>query len=265
MSSKLSGLTRLVDPTGYYLCSKIVKEWLMRGGTRDTLVSKLLQVISEENAMSRTEKLGFIDVYVEHIGGMVTKIQKAGVVIWPAEPHTAGTEPMIGRSTDRAAQIKAIMEYDESARKKANDGMVGGNHYRIPDAEGKCPHCRKAIQHWDWAYNLRGLEYAATKYIARWRAKGGLESLKKAIHYIQKIIEINFPWATVTITIHEQPGKDKARNDAELAAAHTNSECIQTNAKREAESCTGMDGLKSEDPHAWMVAGKRVKTKDDRF
>lgn len=87
---------------------------------------------------------------------------------------------------------------------KANDYMVGGSHYKSPDAVGMCPHCRMPVEHWDWSFNLRGLEYAATKYIARWRDKGGLESLKKAIHYTQKLINIHFPGVVVHVSYQEQ-------------------------------------------------------------
>lgn len=76
----------------------------------------------------------------------------------------------------------------------ANDSQVGGDHYQGKDAAiGKCPNCGGPIQHWDWAASLRGLEYAATKYLARWQQKDGLNSLKKVMHYTQKIIETHFP------------------------------------------------------------------------
>lgn len=88
---------------------------------------------------------------------------------------------------------------EQARQQRANDSMVGGNHYKESDAVGTCPHCRRPIEHWDWSHNLRGLEYAITKYIARWRSKGGLESLKKAIHYTQKLIEIHFPGVVVRV------------------------------------------------------------------
>lgn len=72
-----------------------------------------------------------------------------------------------------------------------NDRQVGGSHYR--DSTGVCPHCHGEVQHWDWGGGLPGLEYAATKYIARHRSKRGKEDLEKAIHYVQKIIERDYP------------------------------------------------------------------------
>ncbi|HWF62922.1 MAG TPA: DUF3310 domain-containing protein [Nitrospira sp.] len=62
----------------------------------------------------------------------------------------------------------------------ANDEQVGGDHYRS-----------KPIQPWDFiiANGIGFLEGNAIKYIARWREKGGVEDLKKARHYIDKLIE----------------------------------------------------------------------------
>lgn len=83
----------------------------------------------------------------------------------------------------------------------ANEKQVGGTHYQDVNATGVCPHCRGPIQHWDWASALPGLEYAATKYLARWRLKKPLESLEKVLHYVQKIIEQNFPGVEVSVKI----------------------------------------------------------------
>lgn len=49
----------------------------------------------------------------------------------------------------------------------------------------------KAIQPWDFivSNNLGYLEGNVIKYISRWRQKGGVEDLRKAKHYIEKLIE----------------------------------------------------------------------------
>lgn len=62
----------------------------------------------------------------------------------------------------------------------ANDRQHGGTHYQ------------KAIQPWDFvaANGIGFFEGNAIKYLARWRDKGGIEDLKKALHYIEKLIEI---------------------------------------------------------------------------
>jgi len=64
---------------------------------------------------------------------------------------------------------------------KANDVQLGGNHYKD-----------KEIQPWDYiaANNLGFFEGNAVKYLTRWRQKGGVLDLKKAQHFIQKLIEI---------------------------------------------------------------------------
>lgn len=64
----------------------------------------------------------------------------------------------------------------------ANNRQVGGSHY----AEGG------EVQHWDFV-TLNGLSYlvgCATKYIARWRKKNGVQDLEKALHYIEKLQEL---------------------------------------------------------------------------
>ena len=64
---------------------------------------------------------------------------------------------------------------------KANEIQHGGEHYKL-----------KTIQPWDFiiANNLGFLEGNAIKYLVRWREKGGVEDLKKAQHYVEKLIEV---------------------------------------------------------------------------
>lgn len=49
-----------------------------------------------------------------------------------------------------------------------------------------------AIQPWDYitSNNLGYLEGTAIKYLSRWRSKNGIEDLRKAIHFIEKLIEV---------------------------------------------------------------------------
>jgi len=60
-----------------------------------------------------------------------------------------------------------------------NDKQVGGEHYK-----------KNLIQPWDyvWANGLGYFEGSAIKYITRWRQKGGTDDLKKAIHFLEKLI-----------------------------------------------------------------------------
>ena len=63
----------------------------------------------------------------------------------------------------------------------ANDYMVGGGHYK-----------NRKFETWDVIldWNLGYLDGNAVKYLSRWRSKGGVQDLKKAAHYIQKLIEV---------------------------------------------------------------------------
>ncbi len=68
----------------------------------------------------------------------------------------------------------------------ANDVQIGGAHYRSEEGE----------QHWDRMYRLYGRGYfvgCSTKYIERYHLKNGKEDLEKAIHFIQKLIELEYP------------------------------------------------------------------------
>lgn len=63
----------------------------------------------------------------------------------------------------------------------ANDVQVAGTHYKD-----------KAIQPWDYiiANKLGYIEGNIVKYISRWEVKGGVDDLKKAQHYLAKLIEV---------------------------------------------------------------------------
>jgi hypothetical protein len=64
---------------------------------------------------------------------------------------------------------------------KSNTRQVGGSHYQAE------------IQHWDFAAS-QGFDYfqgQITKYVTRWKKKGGLDDLHKAAHFLQKYIELN--------------------------------------------------------------------------
>lgn len=65
----------------------------------------------------------------------------------------------------------------------ANSMQVGGDHYG------------KKLQHWDVVEDngIGYLEGYASKYIARWRKKNGLQDLEKALHITEKLIELASP------------------------------------------------------------------------
>lgn len=62
---------------------------------------------------------------------------------------------------------------------EANSKQIGGNHYK------------GGYEHWDFVLDTgqNYLQGCATKYISRWRKKNGLEDLKKAQHYVEKLKE----------------------------------------------------------------------------
>ena len=64
---------------------------------------------------------------------------------------------------------------------EANKIQVAGSHYKS-----------KAIQPWDYiaSNGLGYFEGNIVKYVSRWRDKGGVDDLRKAQHYLQKLIEM---------------------------------------------------------------------------
>lgn len=63
-----------------------------------------------------------------------------------------------------------------------NQKQIGGDHYKKYGD----------LQPWDVviAWKLGYLDGTALKYIARWRDKGGIEDIKKAIHFLEKLVEV---------------------------------------------------------------------------
>lgn len=63
-----------------------------------------------------------------------------------------------------------------------NKRQVGGEHYNLTE-----------YQHWDWMADNFGPEYfigQATKYLIRWKRKGGVADLEKSEHYIEKLMAL---------------------------------------------------------------------------
>ena len=64
----------------------------------------------------------------------------------------------------------------------ANATQIGGDHYK-----------GKAVQPWDFiaANELDYFQGNIIKYVTRWRDKSGIQDLRKALHYLEKYIELN--------------------------------------------------------------------------
>jgi hypothetical protein len=64
---------------------------------------------------------------------------------------------------------------------KANDIQIDGVHYKQFEHE-----TWDVIKDWGLGY----FDGNAVKYLSRWRHKGGVDDLRKARHYIDKLIEL---------------------------------------------------------------------------
>lgn len=66
-------------------------------------------------------------------------------------------------------------------KQSVNAIQYGGRHYK-----------QFSMQPWDVIldWELGYLDGTALKYISRWKHKGGLEDINKAIHFLQKLIEV---------------------------------------------------------------------------
>lgn len=64
----------------------------------------------------------------------------------------------------------------------ANKTQIGGDHYK-----------KGGEEHWDRQWRLYGRGYfvgCITKYVERYHLKNGVEDLKKARHFLDKLIEL---------------------------------------------------------------------------
>jgi len=63
----------------------------------------------------------------------------------------------------------------------ANDRQVDGDHYGLSEQ-----------QHWDlvWKFELDYFQGQITKYVMRWKKKGGMADLQKAHHFLEKYMEL---------------------------------------------------------------------------
>jgi hypothetical protein len=69
------------------------------------------------------------------------------------------------------------------------------------------------MQPWDYiiANNLNYLEGNVVKYVSRWRQKGGVEDLRKAKHYLEKLIEVETETPKSDSTLQSQQTTWEAR------------------------------------------------------
>lgn len=142
--------------------------------------------------MLRAGRLSLPDLVQEYAEVGPTGSPLAGV-LWDEINHRAREyDRMRGAETTRLLEERARRSADadlSSPQETAGANAVqhGGTHYRKVEGE----------QHWDRIWRLFGPEVAwvyfvgnATAYIERYRDKNGVEDLRKAGHFIQKLIEL---------------------------------------------------------------------------
>jgi len=85
--------------------------------------------------------------------------------------HHQGREVVTGSAFEFAKSVQAT-----NAPVTARESQVGGDHYRT-----------MAIQPFEYSLgnNLDACQHTAIKYVTRWREKGGIKDIDKAIHTLQ--------------------------------------------------------------------------------
>jgi hypothetical protein len=122
---------------------------------------------------------------------MATASQLAGITEPPMYRTQSYVEKLLAEAQAELAELKAgkplaaarpataAEAYD--ATPKASALQVGGDHYK-----------KLAIQPAEYAQKNRlgFIEGCVIKYVTRWRDKGGVEDIKKAIHFLNLLIEL---------------------------------------------------------------------------
>lgn len=97
---------------------------------------------------------------------------------------------------------------------EANKIQIGGTHYKTE------------YEHWDLAVKipLNYLEGCTTKHVTRWRKKLGVQDLQKAMHYLNKLMEVSpiHPNSGVIITPERNMNPQKIHNEVNLFAKANN-------------------------------------------
>lgn len=117
------------------------------------------------------EKRSFIKVLI----GITVKSNLALV----AKISSTGPDVIIDDSKQGESMLDFNVYPKEENNQAATNKQVGGSHYQLP------------IQPIEYilANGLGYCEANVVKYVSRWRNKGGIQDLKKAIHYLEMLIE----------------------------------------------------------------------------
>ena len=103
-----------------------------------------------------------------------------GMAELPVPEINATMVEIAERYAEKMEMAKRYAEQN-AALSPANAIQIGGEHYK-----------KGGEEHWDraWRLNYDPFQYIITKWVERWKDKGGVEDLKKAQHAIQKYIEV---------------------------------------------------------------------------
>jgi len=96
----------------------------------------------------------------------------------------------------QAIALGTLEAYNMSMGSKANDRQVGGQHYK-----------KGGEEHWDRAWRLKydPFQYIITKWVERWRDKGGIQDLRKAHHALEKYIETVEAEQAISDPLNDKP------------------------------------------------------------
>lgn len=85
----------------------------------------------------------------------------------------------VARQLEKRKQVKTPNQVPAPTPHDPNTIQIGGVHYKL-----------KQIQPWDAIvdWQLGFLDGNVVKYVARWKTKDGVQDLKKARHYLDKLI-----------------------------------------------------------------------------
>lgn len=103
---------------------------------------------------------------------------------WPRNPDCYSCGLITLKEAQATETLRMLASRRVFDNRLPDHRQVGGDHYR-----------NMKITPWDFivANGLDFFEGNIVKYVTRWRRKGGAEDLKKARHYLDKLIEISEP------------------------------------------------------------------------
>jgi hypothetical protein len=183
MDPQLNSYTALINKDGNKFCVLIGRN-LQEGvaGFGDTIADALHDLAFNIDGSKQTVAYVQVETMKHALGGY-----KDGCTCEPCVMLRKHMERKLkntgGAGGGEDACVPAHSPVDDPAfyRPAANARQVGGKHYKS-----------MAIEHWDYviANYIPYMEAQVIKYVSRWRSKNGLEDLRKAAHFLQKLTEV---------------------------------------------------------------------------